>query len=210
MASAPVATTWPEKAMGAFRASPGRSSMLTGLVLILVIAWMRVLVGGHTNPSAARGATAAAVPARTILAEDPAPRRSTESSGLTLQQWARQKSRVAMNRNPFVVPLDFYPSEGSNGSEEVSAGNGYWDLLRKSMSARADQQEQRQILIDNIRIAAESLKLDSTILGSTPGAMVNGQVVHEGSTVAGFRVLKIESNEVIMEREGIRLAVIMN
>jgi hypothetical protein len=78
------------------------------------------------------------------------------------------------------------------------------------MSSRADQQEQRQILIDNIRIAAEALKLDSTIMGATPGAMVNGEMVREGSTVAGFRVLKIEARQLIVEREGVKLAIMMN
>jgi hypothetical protein len=78
------------------------------------------------------------------------------------------------------------------------------------MSARADQQQQRQILVDNIRIAAESLKLDSTITGATPGAMVNGEMVHEGSLVAGFRVLKIQTRQLIIEREGVKVAVTMN
>jgi hypothetical protein len=113
-------------------------------------------------------------------------------------------------RNPFAVPLDYYPTDGSKGDDSESTGTGYWNLISKSMSSRADQQEQRQILIDNIRIAAESLKLDSTIMGATPGALVNGQLVREGSIVDGFRVLRIEPRQLIIEREGIKLAVMMN
>jgi hypothetical protein len=64
--------------------------------------------------------------------------------------------------------------------------------------------------VDNVRIAAEALKLESTIVGPTPGAIVNGQMVREGSNIAGFRVLKIEPRQVVVEREGVKLAVSMD
>ena len=95
-------------------------------------------------------------------------------------------------------------------TDPASAVAGYWNLVGKSMSSRADQQEQRQVLIDNVRLAAESLKLESTILGAAPAAMVNGQLVREGSVVDGFRVLKIEPRQLIVEREGVKLAVMMD
>ena len=64
--------------------------------------------------------------------------------------------------------------------------------------------------ISSIRIAAEALKLESTIVGPTPGAIVNGQMVREGSNIAGFRVLKIEARQMVVEREGVKLAVTMD
>ena len=90
--------------------------------------------------------------------------------------------------------------DGKTGDENP-AGNGYWDLLRKSMSAQADQQEQRQILVDNIRIAAGNLKLQSTLMGAQPAAMVNGEMIREGDHVSGFRVLKIEDNTIYVARD---------
>jgi len=53
------------------------------------------------------------------------------------------------------------------------------------------------------------LKLQSTVMGPQPSAMVNGEMVREGSVVAGFRVLKIEARRMIVEREGIKLAILM-
>jgi hypothetical protein len=209
MASAPAQTSWSEKAMSAVRASPGKSSVLTGLVLIMVIAWIRVLVGGHTGPVAAHGATTPAGLAAGVLSEEPVVPHRSADPGQSIQQWARQPAQP-LARNPFAVPMDFYPIDSSKNDDSASAGNGYWNLVSKSLSSRADQQEQRQILIDNVRIAAESLKLDSTIMSATPGAMVNGQLVHEGSVVAGFRVLRIESRQLIIEREGVKLAVMMD
>jgi hypothetical protein len=210
MANPQTLTAWSEKAMGAVRASPGKSSVLTGLALIMAIAWIRVLVGGHTSPSSAQAASTSAAPAATVLSDEPAAlHRLSDSGGATLQQWARQPTRP-LTRNPFAVSLEYYPTDVSKSDDPTSAGVGYWNLVSKSMSSRADQQEQRQILIDNIRIAAEALKLDSTIMGATPGAMVNGEMVREGSTVAGFRVLKIEARQLIVEREGVKLAIMMN
>jgi hypothetical protein len=209
MANPQALTAWSEKAMGAVRASPGKSSVLTGLALIMAIAWIRVLVGGHTNPASAQGASTAAAPAATVLSDEPAALHRPAEPGASLQQWARQPMRP-LTRNPFAVPLEYYPTDVSKNDDPASTGIGYWNLVSKSMSSRADQQEQRQILIDNIRIAAEALKLDSTIMGATPGAMVNGQMVREGSVVAGFRVLKIEARQLIVEREGVKLAIMMN
>jgi len=47
------------------------------------------------------------------------------------------------------------------------------------------------------------------MMGPVPKAMIDGQLVGEGSVVADFRVLKIESRKVIVEREGIMLAIQM-
>jgi hypothetical protein len=199
-------TSWSEKMLAAFRASPGRSSTVGGLVLILVVAWARLLVMGH-SPSTAHGAIAPVAPGAPAPIEPPAPRRSAET-GPSLLQWVRQPIGP-LARNPFAIPFDCYPRDGSKTAAQSADGNGYWDLLRKSMSARADQQEQRQILVDNVRIAAEALKLESTIVGPTPGAIVNGQMVREGSDIAGFHVLKIEARQVVVEREGVKLAVTM-
>jgi hypothetical protein len=207
MPIAQAKTSWSEKMIGAFRASPGRSSTVGGLVLILAVAWMRLLGTGHT-PAVAQGAITPAVPGAAGLLETPAQHRLAET-GASLQQWVRQPvGRLA--RNPFSIPLDCYPHDGSKSTAESAEGNGYWDLVRKSMSSRADQQEQRQILVENIRIAAEALKLESTIVGAIPGAIVNGQMVREGSTIAGFRVMKIEARRVVVEREGVKLAVTMD
>jgi len=204
-----VPPAWSEKLQEAFRASPVKAYTLTGLVIIMVIAWVRVLVGGHTNPAGAQAAMTSVGTASTAVAVEPAPVHHSQDQGQSLIQWTRQPLRP-ISRNPFSIPIDFYPQDHSASSGDSAAGNSYWDLLRKSMSSRADQQEQRQILIDNIRLAAEALKLESTILGRTPSAMIDGQMVREGSVVSGFRVLKIESRDVVLDREGVKLVVIMN
>jgi hypothetical protein len=46
-------------------------------------------------------------------------------------------------------------------------------------------------------------------MGQKPKAMVNGKLVVEGDVVEGFRVLKIGPRGIIVERDGIRLEVLM-
>jgi hypothetical protein len=206
--TAPVITSWSDKLIAGFRASPGKSSTVTGLAVILVFVWCRFIFGGHTTPAAASGASA-------LISPDS---QGTLAGGMSmlhapgdpdsLQQWARQPIRPLI-RNPFAIPLDYYPRDSAAVADKASTQTGYWDLVGKSMSSRADQQEQRQILIDNVRIAAASLKLQTTIMGAHRGAMVNGTMVREGDSVSGFRVLSIEARQVIVEREGVKLALLM-
>jgi len=197
-----------EKAIGTLRASPAKSATLSGLVLIMVVAWLRVLMGGHTGPAPAQAAMMGNSSSTSGYVLDSPVHRSPDQL-LSIQQWSRQPAEP-LARNPFVVPIDFYPADGSRTDDAASANNSYWNQIAKSMSSRADQEQQRQILVDNIRIAAESLKLESTIMGAAPGAMVNGEFVREGSVVSGFRVLKIEPDRLIIEREGVKLAVEMD
>lgn len=195
-----------EQLLAKFKESPGKSSMVTGLAVILVIAWVRLLAGGKTGPAIAQAFSAHSPAAvKTDELDNPIPEATDFGSGL--RRWAQQPVRP-LARNPFAIPLDNYPRDGAQENVET-IGSGYWDLVKKSMSARADQQEQRQILMDNVRIAAGALRLQSTIMGARPAAMLNGEMVREGSVVAGFRVLRIEARQVIVEREGVKLALIM-
>ena len=56
---------------------------------------------------------------------------------------------------------------------------------------------------------AGQLKLQTTLMGPTPRAVVNGMSVGEGDVVAEFRVFKIEARRIIVEREGIKLEIPM-
>jgi len=61
------------------------------------------------------------------------------------------------------------------------------------------------------------MRLQSTVMGATPKAVIDERVVSEGDVVAcgsgenrtTFRVLKIEPRRIIVEREGIKLEIQM-
>jgi hypothetical protein len=77
------------------------------------------------------------------------------------------------------------------------------------MASKADQRKERQILIENLQLQAMQLRLQSTVMGATPRALLNGDMVREGDVVASFRVLKIEPRRIVVEREGIKLEIPM-
>ena len=89
------------------------------------------------------------------------------------------------------------------------ADDGFWARLEKSLALQADQRDKRENQQANYIKAAAQLKLQSTIMGPQPKALVNGELVGEGDVVAEFRVQKIEARRVIVEREGIRLEIQM-
>ena len=81
--------------------------------------------------------------------------------------------------------------------------------MAKSLTSRADQNKQRQIRIDNTVRDAEKLQLQTIVMGASPKAVINGEMVGEGSVVAEFRVSRIEARRIIVEREGIKLEIPM-
>jgi hypothetical protein len=107
------------------------------------------------------------------------------------------------------VNYDFFPQDGSKTAPVLRAaqGDGFWDQLQKSMTARADQKKEKEVLVENLRLQAAQLKVQSTVMGASPKALVNGELVGEGEVVASFRVLKIEARRIVVEREGIKLEV---
>jgi hypothetical protein len=210
MASTKKTPAWAAKLVEPFRASPRKSGFLAALAILLVAMWVKMFGGGH-GPSAALAAPAPAGTtfSRTFDSLPMAPVHRADADVNSLQHWSRQ-AIIPVKRNFFCASMDRFPLEDTRHIDPVMVGEGFWDRLAKSMAAQADQEEQRQVLVSNLRTKAAELNLQSTIMGSQPRAMVNGDMVREGSVVAGFRVLKIEARKMVVEREGIKLEIIMN
>jgi hypothetical protein len=86
----------------------------------------------------------------------------------------------------------------------------FWDQLAKSTHAQADQRKERQILIENLQRQASQLRIQTILMGENPRALINGTLVGEGDVAASFRVLRIEARRLVVEREGVRLEILMN
>ena len=197
-------TTGMDRLTQILRREAKKTVTLGVLVAVLVVLWGRLMLKSKA-PAAARGAEAPVFPTDNLPAAEP---QMSEAPGSSLQEWARQPI-TPIRRNLFSVPLDYYPDQSSRSGNEGNSEQGFWQGLAKSLSDRADHQEQRRILVENVKARAESLKLQSTVMSTQPSAMVNEQMVHEGSSVAGFRILKIEPRRIIVERESVRLEIKM-
>jgi hypothetical protein len=190
----------------AVKADPAKAAVLLVLVGVMVVLWVRAM--GNYAPAPARASIAYQVTDadRTIAAAAAGPHATSSA----LAEWMRAPIGP-MERNLFSVKLDYFRQDASvpRPAPRASGDEGFWDQLAKSMADQADQRKQRQILIENLQYQAAQLKMQSTLMGSQPRAMINNSLVSEGDVVAGFRVLKIEARRIIVEREGIKLEVLM-
>jgi hypothetical protein len=195
------------------KADPKKASILGVLVLVMLVLWLRMMVSGGAGPSrAAANVTAGARGGEGALASDNYRRPGSRSTPAlkALMDWA-QRPISPLSRNPFVINYDYYPQDGTRPAPpRIPQGDGFWDQLAKSMTARADSIKEHQLLVENLRLQAAQLKVQSTVMGAKPRALINGEFVGEGSIVASFRVSKIEARRIVLEREGIKLEVRFN
>jgi hypothetical protein len=201
-----------KKILRAMKADPKKTAVLTVLVTVLGMMWVRMAMRQKDAPALAAAATSYQVP-------DSRPRQFPEDQVSANGKWLHGPINP-LSRNLFAVKLDNFPLDGTGPAPEAAkeTNDGFWDQLAKSMSSRADQKKERAALLDNLQQQAGHLKLQSIVMGAKPRAVVNGGMVGEGDNLTTgtgesrtvFRVLKIESRRIIIEREGIKLEVQMN
>lgn len=197
----------------AIRNDPRKSGILALLLLVLVAVVLKMTV--FTGPTVARASATT-----TKKTKDADPRHKAagaQSISPATRDWL-QKPITSVSRNLFVIRPEYFPStlrkvESSNKPDNP----GFWDAIEKSQSEQADQKKRREILVENLQREAAKLRVQSTMMGPEPQAIIGGSLVKEGDVVASdtsnggvqFRVLVIETRRVIVEREGIRLAIHM-
>jgi hypothetical protein len=197
-------TNWQERIVRQVRGEPKRAAALTVLIVVMGVMWGRAVLTGKSTPSRA---SANVVKAAGEAAAGPAVNSQLSRALQELQDWKRAPVGL-IHRNLFAVRLEYFPQDGSkpqsSGEEE-----GFWDQLAKSLVAKADQEEAKRILAQNVKAQAARLELQSTMMSQgSPKAMINGTLIGEGETIGGFRVLQIESKRIVVEREGVKLEIL--
>ncbi len=199
MPATPPSNTWQEKLKAAFAADPKRTGVLAGLGLILVILCFRAMRQGPATATASLLATPTVVDVNSTLGQPSI--RPGSSNALT--DWLAQPRQQA-KRNLFAMHTDAFARDPhapllpsySNSSDESA----------KSGTAQADQSGEP----DDLTKQAAKLKLQSTFLGPSPMALVNGQLVREGDTIEKFQVIKIEPRRIAVEKNGVTLQISMD
>jgi len=186
-----------------------KAAVLTFLLVVLGVLWARMAMKNGETPARA----GASMTSNKLLDAEHAAK-GTEAVA-AFKGWL-SSPLLPINRNLFVVNLEHYPQENRTSGDQ-NTGGGFWGELAKSVSAQADVSKQRQFLLENLQQQASQLRLQTTVKGAKPKAVVNGDLVEEGDLVASgsgearttFRVLKIEARRIIVEREGIKLEIPM-
>ena len=193
----------------AAKAEPRRAAALAALLTVMAFLWIRVLGGSSAGPSTASAGISDLRPLAS--AHNPTgPAARLTAMHEALKEWA-SRPVSPLNRNLFSINYDFFPQDGSRVPVlRAPVGDGFWDRLAKSMTARADARKEQEVLRENLRLQAAQLKIQTIVMGAQPKAVINGELVGEGDVVASFRVSKIEARRVVVEREGIKLALRLN
>jgi len=190
-------------------ADPKKTGFLSVLVVVLLVMVGRMVLSnsGKSLPSSAAAASTSNANS-TFAPTITAPAAPNRSAVAAMQKWA-DAPVPPVSRNLFAVKIEYFPVDGSRTSPLPQSDDGFWQRLEKSMALQADQRDKRENLIANFKDEAAKLRLESTMIGPQPKAMVNGELVGEGNVVASFRIVKIETRRIIVEREGIRLEIQM-
>jgi len=163
------------------RCDPKRFGVFGGLLVIILVVWARIFFNGPATATASQLRR----PVSTVNDSSRHPVRVAASNPVL--DWLAQPKK-AVQRNLFAVNMDFFGQAG----DRTSPGD-----------------TEQQIPAENLRDASETLKLQSTMMGSTPLAIVNGNLVREGDIVDGFTVVKIQPQQMTVQKDGVTLEVRM-
>ena len=79
----------------------------------------------------------------------------------------------------------------------------------KSGPDRVDEFDGRSEAEVLVRKCAQNLKLQSTLLGPKPKALINGSLVNPGDYIEGFHLLEVRSRQVTIQKDGIKVMLQM-
>jgi hypothetical protein len=192
--------------------------LLTALLSILAMAVAWQTLGG------AAAKTAAAKQGATVDSKKSVEERATASTSRKsskkqkdLESWLARPIEP-ITRDLFAYDLSRFPfaSLYAQSSPDAPRAVTVWDRAEKSLNARADALKQTESRRSSLIRAAERLNVQSIMSsGSTSTAMVNGRVLRVGEIVedesapvkVSFVVRAIEGRRLIVERDGVRIAV---
>jgi len=102
---------------------------------------------------------------------------------------------------------DQFPPEAAEEEPQVDEGPSVEAQLGM---LRAERRAAREKAMEAIRAEAQSLELQSTLTGLVRSAYISGRLVHEGDTISGFSVVRIEDRQVILSKSGVRQTLAMH
>jgi hypothetical protein len=201
---APMEANWPESMTRQVKAEPKKAVALAVLVLLLGGMWAKIFLFGDSIPTPA----GASVGDKSRIGRTDTSNQQVSPASQILLNWTR-KPITGTKRNLFAIKLDYFLVDGTRPIFTGDDGDGFWDQLAKSLAAKADLEKVKGILLENLRLRANRLELQFTVIreGAPPKAMVNGTMVQEGDTIEGFRIVRIEAKRIVVECESVKFEV---
>ena len=111
-----------------------------------------------------------------------------------------------ITRDLFKPNLEYFPPAEGVGSHVVVATDQQKGLFQQAYQWVCQKQNARRRHMEHIgaiRARAQAFSLQSTVLGRSPTALINGQVLRKGDWISGFRLKAIASNYCIVSKNGV-------
>jgi hypothetical protein len=193
----PTAATFTERVLADLKRDPKKAGLLGLLALVLVIVGGRMLL--KSLPSGASAGTAGATPAD-HAGGSTAPKPDSPMPWLS-KGGGEGQTDADPNRNaPFVVRNIFSPNPAL-----------YPPIRPVGPVVRAkplvDPAAQRKAEERAIMAQAQALALQSTVVGASATAIINGQVLRVGGTISGFKVVVIGARTCVVEKKGLHVTL---
>lgn len=202
-ASNPAAGPWSARLKAELLRDKKKTGLLLGLVLVAGIVGGKALLGGKT-PAAAQ-ARNSPVTAGTAGGGTVQPSLDRAAADQRRAQYLANLDR-RIGRDIFRMSSDYFPLEGQVPAPAPAVAEpDFLDHL--TQLAQGDGSDSKKEAL--IRAQAQSLALQSTMLGSSPSALINGRVLHVGDVISGFALTQIDTQTVTLTREGVTVTLQM-
>lgn len=202
-----------------FAGDPKKTRILVVLAVVMVGVWVRLLLAGGKSSAAAatevsispellaQSAPTAVEPAPGTPAQpvsEPAfvpPPGPASDAAVDISGASRE-----LARDPFAADWRLFRPVVAATPTPAEGGPG---LLERAKEAVRQQRERQRRRAEAIGRAAEALVLQSTLISSSPTAMINGRTYRTGEKCGEFKILKIEARRVLVVKDGCVIALVM-
>ncbi len=182
-------------------ADPRKSAVMAVLLLVAGGLAVKFLSQGGPMPAAAGAA---------LLAGPVNP--ADEGADLALRddpEGSRYLANIdrTVRRDLFAVEYGLYPVVEPQPADDPDADRRrLLEQARLSLEAQAAHQ---QAMILAVQAQAQTLRLQSTIVGERPSAIINEQILALDDTIQGFRVVRITRGHCVVEKDGVEVTLAM-
>lgn len=207
---------WTSRLKAEIKRDKKKTVILAALLIVAGIAGGRMLVSSR-GPRQARAAEAgAAGPAAT--AETPSLLRTDQAKAGRLSDAEREAYLSGMDRriarDLFRPRLEYFALQGGTNFETILVSveeepTELFGQIGRWVAQKHQAQRELQGRVTVIGAQAQALSLESTMLGASPTAIINGQVLRKGEWVSGFRVERIQSDACVVSKDGVEVELHM-
>ncbi len=179
---------WRRRFVSGLKAQPGKSTALGVLGVVLIVLLARL--AGRGGPSAAKAAADLVAPPQNTSLD------KGDGSAITAQQ-AAESEPVLLSLEPegqrfepperdiFAVDYRYFPKRPGSDSDGTPEGV-----------------DSRQLNITVLGRRVGTFRLQNTITGPKPAAIIDGEMVRQGDVYKGFTVIKVNNQHLLLKHSG--------